>query len=499
MYSNDVRFVSGRDNSVADILSRPDGVPMAVNYTLNVDEEEALDADVDPLPGLEVASMRTLTPVTLETVSHLELEKAQKSCPEVVSHEKGQHARTINMKYVEFSPNVHLYCDMSRGKARPLVPSIMRKTVFNMYHMLNHMGTRPTITKVERSYYWPILRQDVSRWVSECMVCLACKQKRTVRPPVNHIPVLPKRFSQVQVDVVGPLVPSQGYRYLLTVICRTSRWVAAYPMKEQTSEACTEAFIQNWVPTFGLPYEAVSDNGAAFIGGLWKGIHEALGTIVTYTPPLHPQSLGSLERQHKDIKSGLRASLYQMNDRYGDKWLTALPWTLLARRTAYQPELDTSPAEIVLGQTPRVPGDLVENEGEQLTTLLDRLRTNAAQPPIQTAHHDKITPFFPESAKVATHVMQKKGKPGTLGPVYEGPFPIRQRIGDSCLKIGVGNWASGQPRHELTHWNNCYPVPLSAPLVDGQKAPRGRKQLNVNAVEFQSQMDPFPTTIIPPA
>ena len=127
-------------------------------------------------------------------------------------------------------------------------------------------------------------------------------------------------------------------------------------------------------------------------------MHNALGTIVTYTPPLHPESLGHLERQHKDIKAGLRTALYQMGDKHGSKWLLALPWTLLGRRTAFQPELGTSPAELVLGQMPRIPGDLIDNQGEKLADLLERLRTNAAQPPVQTAHHNVITPFFPDSA-----------------------------------------------------------------------------------------------------
>ena len=138
---------------------------------------------------------------------------------------------------------------------------------------------------------------------------------------------------------------------------------------------------------------------------------------------------------------------------------------------------------MVLGQMPRLPGDLVENNGEKLPDLLDRLRTNAAKPPVQTAHHTTITPYFPESAKVATHVMQKKGKSAPLGARYEGPFPIQQRVGDSCLKIKVGNWANGSPRNELTHWNTCYPVPLSATIPDAEKAKRGRK-LNVAAASF---------------
>ena len=172
-----------------------------------------------------------------------------------------------------------------------------------------------------------------------------------------------------------------------------------------------------------------------------------------------------------------------MGDRYGSAWLTALPWVLLSRRSAYQPDLGTSPAELVLGQTPRLPGDLVEDNGQRLPELLDKLRTNAATPPVQTAHHSIITPYFPESAKNATRVMVKKGKPTKLGEIYEGPFPIVQRIGQSCLKIKVGNWSSGAPRHELTHWNQCYPVPITAEIEDAQKAKRGRK-LNANAAPF---------------
>ena len=166
-----------------------------------------------------------------------------------------------------------------------------------------------------------------------------------------------------------------------------------------------------------------------------------------------------------------------MGDRYGSSWLTALPWILLGRRTAYQADLDTSPAELVLRQTPRVPGDLVENEGQTLPELLQNLRTNAAKQPIPTSHNSKITPYFPEAARVATRVMMKRGKPTQLGDIYEGPFPIIQRIGESCLKIRTGNWANGNPRHELTHWNSCYPVPLTAELADAHKAIRGRKKI----------------------
>ena len=232
---------------------------------------------------------------------------------------------------------------------------------------------------------------------------------------------------------------------------------------------------------FGLP---TCYNGKAFIAKLWKGLHDTLGTIVSYTPPLHPQSLGSLERQHKDIKSGFRAILNHMADTHGDKWHSALPWVLLGRRTSYVPELGTSPAEVVLGQMPRVPGDLLETNGQGLTDLLHDLRNNASRPPAQTGHHRNIPSYLPEEAEKATHVYMKVGKPRPLGPLFEGPYEITRRIGKSCLEVYVGNWANGKPRHELTHWSNCYPSPI-IPSEPQQKAKRGRKALNANAAPFQ--------------
>ena len=64
-------------------MSRPNGIPLGTNYTLEVDEDEMCQ-DFDPLPQIAAASQDKITPVSLETVSHIELEKAQKSCPEVV-------------------------------------------------------------------------------------------------------------------------------------------------------------------------------------------------------------------------------------------------------------------------------------------------------------------------------------------------------------------------------------------------------------------------------
>ena len=104
-----------------------------------------MPADVDPLPisvdsvevenGAEI-QIDALDEVSFQTVSAHDLFDAQLTCPEVVSHQKGQHPRTINMAFVEVAPDVQLYCDMSTGRARPLVPNGLRHPIFRLFHML---------------------------------------------------------------------------------------------------------------------------------------------------------------------------------------------------------------------------------------------------------------------------------------------------------------------------------------------------------------------------
>ena len=70
-----------------------------------------------------------------------------------------------------------------------------------------------------------------------------------------------------------------------------------------------------------------------------------------------------------------------MADEAGENWVSRLPWVLLGRRTAYQPELDSTSAELVFGTNPIVPGDLVGEpdppaSSEQLQNLLESLRKN---------------------------------------------------------------------------------------------------------------------------
>ena len=225
------------------------------------------------------------------------------------------------------------------------MPAQHRELLIRLYHDISHPGTRETLKKLGVAYYWPKIRSDVADYVSKCVPCNSCKPHKVIRPPLDTRPIIMPRFHDVQIDVIGPLPVSENMRYCLTVLDKTSRYFDAIPMAEANTTECARAFIRQWVSHFGLPVRAGSDNGNVFISNLWTKMHEELGTIVAYSPLYSSQSLGGVERQHKDLKQSLKATLLAMGDVHQSRWMSVLPWTLLARRTAFHSELQASPAD----------------------------------------------------------------------------------------------------------------------------------------------------------
>ena len=477
MWTSDVRFLPGKVNTTSDLLSRPPGVPLGTAYDLQASAAAVTDRTFEYASSAS-AHNHELAAVDFSTIDLKAMADSQASCEEVQAHRQGKHPPGLILTDYSFG-DVVLYADVSNHhRARPLVPKQFRTQIMGLFHHITHPGQKETVRLVAASYYWPTMRNDVAHFVKTCPSCQAVKTTKHVALPPANIQVPAKRFSQVQLDIVGPLETSfDGYRYLLTVIDRTTRYADAYPLTSASAENCCRAFIDNWISRFGLPHQAVSDNGNVFISKMWKMLHERLGVMVQYTPVYHPASLGHLERAHRDIKYGLKTALLDMGKSHGQSWTLALPWCLLSRRVAFQPDLGASPIELVMGDVPTIPGDLAGanlDQDKSISDLLERLRTNAAKPPVQTSHHGTPKVNIPQELSQATHVYTQEPNRKPLGPAYQGPYPIVDRPSPSTITIRVGSYANGTPKTELRHWDTCKVAHFRNDAYQAEKPRRGR-------------------------
>ncbi|GFY76812.1 transposon Ty3-I Gag-Pol polyprotein [Trichonephila inaurata madagascariensis] len=70
---------------------------------------------------------------------------------------------------------------------------------------------------VAEQYVWPAMRQDVVLWTRTCLQCQRSKVARHTRSEIGKFELPSSRFEHVHIDLVGPLPPSEGFRFCLPV------------------------------------------------------------------------------------------------------------------------------------------------------------------------------------------------------------------------------------------------------------------------------------------
>ncbi len=83
--------------------------------------------------------------------------------------------------------------------------------------------------------------------------------------PLQPIAAVTTPFSHLTIDCVGPLPRSKaGHAYLLTVMCQTTCYPAAFPLRSITSKAILKA-LTSFMSIFGIPKTIQSDQGSNFM------------------------------------------------------------------------------------------------------------------------------------------------------------------------------------------------------------------------------------------
>ena len=396
------------------------------------------DCEIKHIPGHKNVAADCLSRVIIQHVlerdqlpfSASDLAKAQAACPDLSF--PPDSSIIVQQEPIPNS-DLSVLVDVSQGHPRPILPPELQDKVVWHYHNLHHPGIRATQKLVKHRYVFTDMNRRIRDLVRTCTACQRSKVHRHTVSPIASIPMPTARFTKLQVDICGPFPSSQNCSYLLVCVDPFTRWVEAYPMHNQSTDSVISALAQH-VQHFGTFSCIHSDSGSQFTSSLFRDFCRFLGAEHRLSNIRYPQSNGLAERYIKTIKTALTAKLDRQH------WTRHVPLIILSINNMYKSDLKCSSAELVYGQTLRLPGDLCFDTPQPASAPFDDVLTSMRQfanscKPISTRVCQSNRVHLPDSLSSCSHVYIKVDpiKPN-LTPSYDGPFLVMSRT-DSTFNV----------------------------------------------------------------
>jgi len=404
-YGPNIKHISGKDNIVADAISR---MPMA--NTNDIEESSTVEIRRRENELFTIANEDETNengfPLDLSSVQkiqQIELNKRNSKLKALIQEELSGYVISDLQGY-----EIVMY------KGKIYVPELLRGRTLQWYHhYLCHPGGDRLAATLQTVCYWKGMTSQARKACKRCERCQKFKKRKSKYghlPPKNIGKLEP--WKQVHVDLIGPYSlrvqqeqPGQVVQWTeLQLVCMTfldpaTGWfeiaeVPYFDMKDikqgnkqvidKTSARISQIFNDTWLSRYPRMEEVIFDNGSEFKKDFVPLLKD-FAVKPKCTTIKNPQSNAPVERVHQVINSmmvtqDLRHKIFDYINPWGPT-LSAIAWAI---RSSHHSTLGHTPAQLVFGRDMIFNLRTVANwkeisDRKQRQVDLDNLRSNKSR------------------------------------------------------------------------------------------------------------------------
>ena len=466
-YDFTIRYKPGKDNEIADFLSRNpiSAIDVAGQDLKNLQEEDELIQKI------------------LET---WEDEQAPESL-------KRLRKSLIKDKGILF----FVKPDKSRAIFAPkkLQPEIIRAAHNSL--LGGHMGVFKSRERILGRYFWPSVAKDVEEHVKGCVDCQKVKPwNRPKKAPLKPLeqPTAPNH--RIHIDLFGPLATSgQGKKMVCVITDAFTKYTELVAVRSKEAGEVARAIMSTWITRYSTPKEIVTDGGKEFANKLMEALCQELRILHRQTTPYHPETNASAEVFNRTMKLYLATALEQP---YLD-WEELLPALRICYNTSVSKATQATPFSLVFGMRPNMPFfdleqalSMDENYPEMLAEL-KAMREKAKEINLKykaeyKKQYDKSRSVERQRLRPGDRILventHKVGPNPKFHPAFNGPFEVTKVVD---LNI---HYKDGK-KDKVAHMNRVKPaqeLTKDIPEASGpEKRPRRKHSRGSNSADKKGE------------
>lgn len=366
-FQYEVQHIKGRDNIVADVLSRyPPG-------------EDLSQEDKIKLPEILYMGVKenSLLREKLKNISELQKEDTEIKdiLMEIASSTLKNNTRLGRIAERCVIENGILYLKIRETTKVIFLPAVLRNPIINQVHLeMGHQGTSKIIKYIRDRFYWKGLNKQVRKEIRVCHDCQITKSENISRVGPCRSIITENIGELVMIDLYGPLPTGTfGMNYILVIQDSFSKFIKLYELRKATARAVLGKVKQYF--NIIKPKAIMSDNGTQFISKLWKEYMLQRGVKVIYTTVRNPRP-NTTERVNKELGRLFRT--YCGTNHKG--WVNILPKIEVLYNNTYHESTQFTPCEILYGESTKLTFDsvLLSNNCKSLGVeeIRDQVRKN---------------------------------------------------------------------------------------------------------------------------